>query len=117
MKHANHAWPPIASAIPFYIIRAGIPTRTFPAAFAAAHTKEATVNETKARRTAAPLGNFAVEVALRITDARQEVGTAEAARGPRRVDEGAARTGGARRCIVGVSGRAKWKKKEKREAL
>jgi len=40
------------------------------------------VNETKAKRTAAPLGNFVVKVALRITDARQEVGTAEAARGP-----------------------------------
>lgn len=31
---------------------------------------------------AATLGNFVVKVALRITDARQEVGTAEAARGP-----------------------------------
>lgn len=28
------------------------------------------------------MGNFVVKVALRITDARQEVGTAEAARGP-----------------------------------
>lgn len=46
------------------------------------HIKGTTVNETKAKRTAATLGNFVVKVALRITDARQEVGTAEAARGP-----------------------------------
>jgi len=39
------------------------------------------VNETKAGRTVAVLGNFVVKVALRITDARQEVGTAVAARG------------------------------------
>lgn len=48
------------------------------------------MNETKAKRTAATLGNFVVKVALRITDARQEVGTAEAARGP---DDGVGRGG------------------------
>lgn len=51
------------------------------------------MNETKAKRTAATLGNFVVKVALRITDARQEVGTAEAARGPDTVDEGGERAG------------------------
>lgn len=70
----------ITSIIPF--ISSPDSDANFPATFAVIHTKEATVNETKARRTAAPLGNFVVEVALRITDARQEVGTAEAARGP-----------------------------------
>lgn len=49
--------------------------------------REATVTTKQKRRTVAMLGNFVVEVALRITDARQEVGTAEAARGPRYGDE------------------------------
>lgn len=93
----------------FYII-APDSDANFPATFAVIHTKETTVNETKAGRTAAPLGNFVVKVALRITDARQEVGTAEAARGPGAWTRGARGRRG-RRCIVGVSGRAKWKKK------
>lgn len=77
------------------------------------------MNETKARRTAAaPLGNFVVEVALRITDARQEVGTAEAARGPRCAGERSARTGG-RSTLHCRSERASEmeKKRKKREAL
>lgn len=64
----------ITSAIPFVSFRR---VRS-----AVIHIKGTTVNETKAKRTAATLGNFVVKVALRITDARQEVGTAEAARGP-----------------------------------
>lgn len=65
------------------------------------------MNETKARRTVATPGNFVVvKVALRITDARQEVETAEAARGSETVTRGAEGRRD-RRCIVGVSGRAK----------
>lgn len=65
------------------------------------------MNETKAKRAVATLGNFVVvKVALRITDARQEVGTAEAARGPGMGTRGAEGRRD-RRCIVGVSGRAK----------
>lgn len=79
--------------------------------FAVIHIKGTTVNETKAKRTAATLGNFVVKVALRITDARQEVGTAEAARGPWHGGREGQGGGRGRRCIVGVSGRAKWKKK------
>lgn len=60
---------------------------------------------------AATLGNFVVKVALRITDARQEVGTAEAARGSRHGGREGQEGGRGRRCIVGVSGRTKWKKR------
>jgi len=75
------------------------------------------------------LGNFVVKVALRITDARQEVGTAVAARGPSPLppspslphrDTGRREDRGNRRCIVGASERAsemkkRGRKKEKRE--
>lgn len=68
-----------------------------PAALAVIHKiKGTTVNETKAKRAAAAtLGNFVVvKVALRITDARQEVGTAEAARGSGLGARGARKGGG-----------------------
>jgi len=71
------------------------------------------VNETKAGRTVAVLGNFVVKVALRITDARQEVETAVAARGP--PDPGRREDGGNQRCIVGVSEMKKREKKEKKK--
>lgn len=51
------------------------------------------MNNAKRKGAVAPLGNFVVvKVALRITDARQEVGIAEAARGAGAGEHGAGGT-------------------------